>query len=239
MEAIKTFVNNAYKAPGEERESYTSENTSGDAHSEVAESKTSSAKSVTPATTSSTSATKQTSTVANNQGDTFDREIVAEAPVVHERVHKTIIDENQTVVDREHEQDHYKKKIQPIAVKEGEAVEHTAGKNVHEERKLDNSAKENTRAKLAAEDSKLQSTLDTDVKHESVQKADIVNEKTHHHLHERVQPVLEKDVYQKEVRHNQKNVHEVVQDKDKIEETEVLPTVEKSEVLAKAETKQK
>lgn len=152
-----------------------------------------------------------------------DTTTTSEAPVVHERVHKTIVDENQTVRDVEHHQDHYKKKIQPILQKEDDGVVDTAGETKFEAKSINKNDSAATDKKLAAEDAKLKSTSDTDVKHETVQKKDIVNEQDHHHLHERVQPVIERDVYQKEVKHNTKKVHETVQDGDAIEETEVLP----------------
>ncbi|ORY87684.1 hypothetical protein BCR37DRAFT_375561 [Protomyces lactucae-debilis] len=187
------------------------------------------------ATTSSASAssTKTTGTARAGAvtGDvTVDKEVVEEAPVVHERVHKTIVDENQTIIDREHDVDHYKKKIQPIAVEQNQGTARQAGKETHAERKVDLEDDAATKAKLAAEDAKLKSTKDVDVKHEQVQKKDIVNEKEHHHLHERVQPVIEKDVYQKQVNKNVDHVHESVRDKAVVEETEVLPTKKQSEV---------
>jgi hypothetical protein len=190
-----------------------------------------SAKADAKTSTSASSTSASTSTGATSHGVgattgdvTVDKDVVEQAPVVHERVHKTIVDENQKVIDRDHDVDHYKKKIQPIQVTEDDGTARQTGKVTHDERKVDLEDDAATKAKLAAEDAKLKSSKDVDVKHEQVQKKDIVNEKEHHHLHEKIQPVIEKDVYQKQVNENVEHIHESVRDKALVEETEVLPT---------------
>lgn len=226
METVKTFFNNASKETAEEREPYTQEGAS-------TQTSTPSQDTTTSAKTQSSSAdvnTQQTQakTGAVTSDTTVDRETVSEAPVVHERVHKTVVNVNQTVKDRDHHVDHYKKKIQPIIQKEDVGVTDESSHVTEQERNINRNKDSNTKEAIAAQDAKVKSTQSEDVTHESVQKDDIINDKVHHHVHERVQPVIEKDVYQKEVRHNTKDVHENIQEKDVVEETEQLePIVDK------------
>jgi len=102
------------------------------------------------------------------------------------------------------------------------------------EKEIDNHHGEKSKEAIAKQDAAVTSTAEEDVHHEAVDKDDIVHDKTHHHIHERVQPVLEKDVYKKEVRHNKETVKETIQDEDVIDETEVLPTkfVKEDEITA-------
>lgn len=97
------------------------------------------------------------------------------------------------------------------------------GQVVAEEREVDKTNPKKLNQKLAQQNTE-QDTLDEEDTHESRQKQDEVYDRTHHHTHEAIQPVIEKDVYDTEVRHNKKLVHEHVQEEDVVEATEVLPT---------------
>lgn len=222
MDLLKTFIDNAAKGPGEERDSYTS---SGGRDTEESTLDTSDA--AAPTTTRSTKSTSSQQTPAQLDASVdYDKDVTAMAPKVHERVHKTIVDENQTEIDRDHHVDHYKQKIQPLHVKKVDATTDSAGVTSHEDKVVDKRHGEETKRAIVEQDAKVADTQDEDVTHMSVQKDDIVHDKTHHHVHERVQPVIEKDVYQTEVRHNKRVVKEDIKDEDIVEQTETLPTKE-------------
>lgn len=245
MNTIKTFLNNATKAPGEERESYGFSGTSDDVKSSTSAQKAETAGPTEPndITESYSSAKQEIVTgkdkdislqnahnrkleakVESSDEVTYDKEVTPLAPKVHERVHRTIVDENQREITRDHHVDHYVQKIQPIAVSEFRETSNAAGTDLTLEQEIDNSHDEEARNAMAKQDAAIQDTAEEDVHHERIDKEDIVHDKTHHHIHERIQPVLEKDIYEKEVRHNKETVKATIHDKDVIDATEVLPT---------------
>lgn len=218
MDTIKTFMRNSTKDTADEREPYTSDQATTSGSDDVP-TPSSDERSSNTTSTKTTGATKSTSTGTQD----FDSDITVLPPVTQEHHHKKIIDENETIIDRDHDVDHYKKKIQPIAVAENTDTVDSAGTVAQEERTADNSNPEALKKGLAAQDAP-QNTIDEEVTHESRQKEDKVRDNVHHHVHEAVQPVIEKDVYKTEVRHNKKLVHEQVQEEAVVEPTEVLPT---------------
>lgn len=237
MDTIKTFVANATKAPGEEREAYTQDSTTSSKVDSTKPSTSSSSQGDAPKVNKQVESTQSSAKVSGKSGqpttETYDKEVSSEAPKVHERIHRTEVEEDQDIVDKEHHVNHYKQKIQPIAVKEDDGVTDVQGKVSQTEKAKDLSGHKQTEEQIAKQNSSVTNSSDTAVKHETARKAAEVKESTHHHVHERVQPVIEKDVYQKEVKHNKNFVHEVIQDPDVVEETETLPTVSAEDLKAK------
>lgn len=225
MDTVKTFFKNAAKAPGEEREAYTQPSTSDVQSTDMNESDK-----VPSSKTASTSAKTSSSSSADA---TYDTETTTAAPVVHKHIHHKTIDENQKIIDRDHDVDHYTKKIQPIQVTRSQGIAHVDGTHKDESRSID---KENSKAlkKSLDQDQKdLVSTTDVSESHESVNLDNVVNDRTHHHVHEEIVPVIEEDEYATDVKRNTTHIKERIHEQGQVEKREVLPTKKVSEKEAK------
>ncbi|KAI9752366.1 MAG: hypothetical protein M1815_000578 [Lichina confinis] len=151
--------------------------------------------------------------------DTTVHENVAPA-VVNETVKKTRHDEIQTAVvkaddpsataDREVHQDHHHTTVQPI--KDREVLPETHKHHVApvQERHLDHGNDADIRRRLEQERARFH---DTRVEAPTVQSQStaptVAGEHVHHHVHETIQPVLQKEVIQPTVVHTTVPVHEV------------------------------
>lgn len=116
------------------------------------------------------------------------------APAVeHEHVKKTHETQEQTVVDRERHQDHYHTTIQPLKDQEIEATKHdqvTADTIEREVNKDDDAAK--VKAKAVSDRAAFKSTTDEELQETTTQDDTVVGEHVHHHVHETIQPVIER-----------------------------------------------
>lgn len=119
---------------------------------------------------------------------TVDSEV---APAVeHTHVTKAHETREQTFVEKERHQDHYHTTIQPLKDSEvlpekHDHVQETKERNINKD---DNSAK----AKAEADRAGFQSTTEQKKFESATKEPTQVNEHVHHHLHETVQPVIEK-----------------------------------------------
>ncbi|TKA81570.1 hypothetical protein B0A55_03005 [Friedmanniomyces simplex] len=136
------------------------------------------------------------------------------APAVE---HDTIRREHETrsrdVVEKEVHQDHYHTTVQPLQDREVQATEHKfeqAPTEYREVDKDDGAAEAGVKEKLDGfEDSvKEGGTTETKGKDETV-----VGEHVHHHLHEIVQPVIEKEVVKPSVTHVTNPIKETVHER--------------------------
>jgi hypothetical protein len=134
--------------------------------------------------------------------------------VQHETVKHEHETREQTIVDRERHQDHYHTTIQPLKDSEVEETKHTSETAATEERQINNDDQgEDVKAKHDAQQASFQNTTEeAATKETKVTEPTIEGETVHHHLHETIQPVIEKTRIVPEVTHKTIPVHEVVKE---------------------------
>ncbi|KAI9884230.1 MAG: hypothetical protein M1823_003979 [Watsoniomyces obsoletus] len=161
--------------------------------------------------------------------DTTVHEKVAPA-VVREEVQHTRHDEVQKAVDREVHVDHYHTSIQPIKAREVLPEEHKHYVAPVEERHIDRGNDAEIRARLEAERAQFKDQhIDAGTVHTQSTAPTVVGEHVHHHVHETIQPVLQKEVIQPTVVHTSIPVHEVIHEQPKVHTASALPAVSLSE----------
>ncbi|KAK1820854.1 hypothetical protein LTR12_004724 [Friedmanniomyces endolithicus] len=167
----------------------------------------------------STSASGSTAEHSTTSVDkvTEETETVADQTVAPAVEHDTIKREHETrerdVVEKEIHKDHYHTTIQPLKDTEVQATEHNFEQAPTEYRSVekdDGAAEAKVAKKLGGfhDSVKEEETKETHAQDETV-----VGEHVHHHLHEIIQPVIEKEVIQKSVTHVTHPIKETVHEK--------------------------
>ncbi|KAH8907866.1 hypothetical protein BR93DRAFT_967735 [Coniochaeta sp. PMI_546] len=157
--------------------------------------------------------------------DTTVHEQVAPA-VKHETVKPTRHEEVTTAVDKEVHQDHYHRQIQPVHDREvlPEQHKHNVGGVIN--REFDHRNHDETERALKAEEAKLRDErVVHETKHTQSRAPVVEGEHVHHHVHETIQPVIQKEVIQPEVVHTTVPVHEVHHNSAQHHGTTTLPPV--------------
>jgi hypothetical protein len=150
-------------------------------------------------------------TAATGEKDTTIDQTIAPA-VEHEHVHHEHETREQKVVDREVHQDHYHTTVQPLQDREVQAVKENTEVEATEERRINKDKEaEKVKAQVAADQAGIKNTHDEDTHETKSTEATASATSVHHHLHETIQPVIEKEVIAPELTHKIKPVHEVVQ----------------------------
>lgn len=137
--------------------------------------------------------------------ESFAPAVTKETVVPVEKVEEVV------AVDREVHVDHYQTRIQPIEDKvvAPERHEHHVAPVVHRERKLGDH--EHVHHKLQQETENLRSTTTVlPTKHERIEGPVLQAEHIHHHVYEKVQPVIEREVIQPTVIHTTVPIHEKI-----------------------------
>lgn len=146
----------------------------------------------------------------DRQHDTEVRETFAPA-VTKETVVPIQKVEEVVAVDREVHVDHYQTRIQPIEdrVVAPEKHEHHVVPVEHRVKKLGDH--DHIHHKLQQETAELRSTTNVlPTKHEKIEAGVLQAEHVHHHVYEKVQPVIEREVIQPTVVHTTVPVHEKI-----------------------------
>ncbi|KAB5562968.1 hypothetical protein GE09DRAFT_766071 [Coniochaeta sp. 2T2.1] len=157
--------------------------------------------------------------------DTTVHEQVAPA-VKHETIKPKQHEEIVTAVDKEVHQDHYHRQVQPVHDREvlPEQHKHNVGGVVN--REFDHRNNNEVERALKAEESKLRDERVVQETQRTQTRAPVVEgEHVHHHVHETIQPVIQKEVIQPEVVHTTVPVHEVHHKSAEIHGTTTLPPV--------------
>ncbi|ORY83891.1 hypothetical protein BCR37DRAFT_378902 [Protomyces lactucae-debilis] len=84
------------------------------------------------------------------------------------------------------------------------------------------------RSKRALEEQKqayTSTTTQEPTQYSKIEAAAIGSDTTHHHVHETIQPVIQRDVVQKEVIHTTVPIHEIIHEKPVVHEATVEPTI--------------
>ncbi|KAJ5042265.1 uncharacterized protein L3040_004818 [Drepanopeziza brunnea f. sp. 'multigermtubi'] len=162
-------------------------------------------------TASSTNTNTSNTTTGRDVDTTLDAEV---APAVeHTHVKKTHETREQTNVEKEKHQDHYHTTVQPLTDNEvlPEKHDYTQTSKEREINRDDGSAK----AKAEADRAGFASTADQKNFESKTVEPTTVGENVHHHLHETIQPVIEKEVIDPSVTHKRVDIHEKIQEPSK------------------------
>ncbi|KAI1296136.1 hypothetical protein F5Y03DRAFT_297106 [Xylaria venustula] len=167
--------------------------------------------------------------VGDNDTATIDK-TTADA-VEHETVYRKHQEREQKVVDKERHQDHYKTTVQPLKEREVVPEKHQHEQADTQRKYVDHRSNEND-AKVLLERKQGQfkdTTEEAGVKSQKVQEPTLTSEHVHHHLHETVQPVIEKETVVPSVTHKTVPIKEVHQDPTVDEGVTVNPPMSREE----------
>ncbi|RGP77611.1 hypothetical protein FLONG3_4184 [Fusarium longipes] len=154
---------------------------------------------------------------------TVDEEV--RAPVTQETVkphqHETVT----TAVDREVHQDHHHTTVQPLLHKEVLPEQHHHNMAPVQHKEIHHGNQQDTRATLDREAAKFRDTSETHTTTRSSEVAPTVTgERIHHHVHEHVQPVIQKETVQPTVIHTTIPEHHKIHEAPIHHGTSTLPT---------------
>lgn len=157
--------------------------------------------------------------------DTTVHEKVAPA-VVNEQVIKQRHEEAQTAIDREVHQDHYHTSVQPVKDREVLPEQHSHRMAAVEQREIQHGDSNAIKARLEEERLKFQDTRTEVGTKETHSVAPVIaGEHVHHHVHETIQPVVQKETIQPSVVHTTVPIHEIHQNEAKHHAASALPAV--------------
>lgn len=146
--------------------------------------------------------------------------------VVNEHVTRTQHEDAQKVIDREVHQDHYHTSVQPVKDKEILPEQHTHNQAAVETRQFNHGDDSHIRQRLENEKQQFRSTREVgDVHTSQSQGRDVVGEHIHHHVHENIQPVIQKETVQPSVVHTTIPVHEIHHNEAKHHTASALPAM--------------
>jgi len=139
---------------------------------------------------------------------TVDSEV---APAVeHTHVKKQHETREQTFVEKEKHQDHYHTTIQPL--KDSEVLPEKHEHTQETEHRSINHDEGTAKAKAEADRTGFESTSEQQQLESKTQEPTQAEEHVHHHLHETVQPVIEKEVIDPSITHKRVDVKEKIQE---------------------------
>ncbi|KAF1930989.1 uncharacterized protein M421DRAFT_57664 [Didymella exigua CBS 183.55] len=165
--------------------------------------------------------------------DTTVHEAVAPA-VQHEVVKPHVHEEVQTAVDKEVHQDHYHRTVQPVQDREVLPEQHTAKLGAVQHREFDHRDHDTTKRNLIDEQARFKDERHVDATtHSQSAAAAIGGEHVHHHIHETIQPVVQKETIQPNVVHTTVPIHEVHHNKATHHSTTALPAMTMDEFKSK------
>jgi len=157
--------------------------------------------------------------------DTTVHEAVAPA-VTHETVKPHQHEEINTAVDKEVHQDHYHRTVQPIQDREVLPETHHAKLGAVQHREFDHRDHDSTKRNLVQEQAQFKNERRVEGTTQSQSVAPTIGgEHVHHHIHETIQPVVNKEVIQPNVVHTTVPIHEVHHNAATHHETTALPTM--------------
>jgi len=165
--------------------------------------------------------------------DTTVHEAVAPA-VTQEVVKPHVHEEINTAIDKEVHQDHYHRTIQPVQDREVLPEKHEAKIGAVQHREFDHRDHDATKRNLVADQAQFKDERRIDATSHSQSVAPVVGgEHVHHHIHETIQPVVQKETIQPSVVHTTVPIHEVHHNKATHHETTALPAMTMEQFKAK------
>jgi len=161
--------------------------------------------------------------------DTSVHESVAPA-VTHETVNKTEHENVTTALDREVHQDHYHTSVQPVKHQEVLPEHHHHKVVPVEHRQIEHDDAEKNKHHLAQEAAKFKDeSVRVEGQHSASVKPVAAGEHVHHHVHETIQPVVQKQTIEPHVVHTTVPIHEVHHNAAQHHSTTALPAVSMDE----------
>jgi len=146
--------------------------------------------------------------------------------VQHENVTRTQHENAQTAIDREVHQDHYHTSVQPIQDREVLPEQHSHNLAGVEHRNIKHGNDDHVRQRLEAEKAQFKNERSIgETQRTSSANPTVAGEHVHHHVHENIQPVVQKETIQPSVVHTTIPVHEVHQNEAKHHTATSLPAV--------------
>ncbi|KAJ9648058.1 hypothetical protein H2201_002400 [Coniosporium apollinis] len=157
--------------------------------------------------------------------DTTVHEKVAPA-VVHETINPHRHEEVQTAIDKEIHQDHYHTSVQPVFDKEVLPETHQHNLAAVQHRTFEHGNDRDVAARLEAEAAQFTNKREIAPTRETRATAPtIAGEHIHHHVHETIQPIVQKETIQPTVVHTTIPIHEVHHNAAQYHTTSALPAV--------------
>lgn len=168
----------------------------------------------------------------DGKADTTVHETVNPA-VQHETVTNTRREEATTAIDREVHQDHYHTSVQPILDREVLPEQHSHKLAATERRDIKHGDDSDLKERLATEQAQFKNTREVGPTQVSASIGPTVaGEHVHHHIHEKIQPVIQKETIAPSVIHTTVPIHEVHHNEAKHHAASALPPVTLSEYKA-------
>jgi len=165
--------------------------------------------------------------------DTTVHEAVAPA-VTHETIKPHQHEEINTAVDKEVHQDHYHRIVQPIQDREILPEQHTAKLGAVQHREFDHRDHDATKRNLVQEQAQFKDERRVEGTTQSQSVAPTIGgEHVHHHIHETIQPVVQKETIQPNVVHTTVPIHEVHHNAATHHGTTALPAMTMNEFKTK------
>ncbi|ODQ52089.1 hypothetical protein SAICODRAFT_20045 [Saitoella complicata NRRL Y-17804] len=168
-----------------------------------------------------------------NQNTTDVSELVQPA-VVHERVQQSEREEITEAIDKERHIQHYQQRVQPIADRQVEAEVHVQNVVPVTERRMEaDIAPEAARALEAQQAAFRDERTVLPTQRTQVNTGAVATEHVHHHVHETIQPVIERETLQSKVIETTVPIHERIDEAPVVHQATVQPTISLQEFQAK------
>jgi len=160
----------------------------------------------------------------SNNKHSVDIEKTSAPAVTHERVQEARHENVTTAVDREIHQHHHQTHVQPVADKVIEPEVHQTNILPVEHKVHHHNADAATEAALLEQRSQYRDEREVLPTQATQSGNTVVGEHVHHHIHDTIQPVIERERLQQEVVHTTVPIHETIDKKPVIHSGNVLPT---------------
>ncbi|KFZ07215.1 hypothetical protein V501_06670 [Pseudogymnoascus sp. VKM F-4519 (FW-2642)] len=161
----------------------------------------------------------------DGQADTTVHEIINPA-IIREHVQRTNHEERQKIIDREVHQDHHHISIQPVRDQEILPETHETNIAPVETHEIKHGNEKHVLERLAAERAQFRNTRDVaETRTTTSTGPTVAGEHIHHHVHETIQPVVERDILEPHVIHNTFPIHEIHINEAKHHSASSLPEV--------------
>ncbi|ORY23364.1 hypothetical protein BCR39DRAFT_549458 [Naematelia encephala] len=156
--------------------------------------------------------------------------------VVQETVKQQELVETAEAIDRERHVHHHQHRIQPIVDQQTLPTQHIEATAAAVVREHKEEMLPEHQAKLHEQRTAYQNTQNTlDTERSAANLGQHVNEHEHHHIHETVQPVIQRETIAPTVIHQTVGVHEKIHDAPIVHEATTLPTITQAEFLQQKE----
>jgi len=161
----------------------------------------------------------------NGNHHTVDIEQETKPAVVHERVAQKQHEEVITAVDREIHQHHHQVHVQPVQERVVESERHHTNVIPVEHREHHHGKDREVEAALLEQQGKFRDEREVLPVQSTNSTQTVVGEHVHHHIHDIIQPVVEKEVIQPHVVHTTVPVHEHIEHEPFVHKGNVLPAM--------------